>query len=340
MINLLEITEECKSMLGVIYFIRELIEIACFIIPIVLIVMLSIDIAKGVIAGDEKASKTIGIVSKRLIYAIVIFILPDTIFGAFNIVLDSQTDESYSCWKYAGEVSMKQLNIIVRDQEEALDKQLERMREEDAQAAREKLVASNNFKNTVLTAANKSNIASADGTYLGQTYHLTDAELRGIARLCQQEQGSAEGAAAEASLILNRFELHPNPDYPNLFGYVKNAGWWSHASSYLNNPTGLKQEILDAVKEVIVHGKRTLPLYVDEHDCIYCGNGRYDIISATNNGIQFDVDDRDQYKQDVTILENRYDSTYTFHSFPTEKSDPFGYTEEAMRKYKELQGES
>ena len=38
-------------------------------------------------------------------------------------------------------------------------------------------------------------------------YTLTDAQLRGIASLCQQEQGTAQGAAAEASLMANHMEL-------------------------------------------------------------------------------------------------------------------------------------
>ena len=41
----------------------------------------------------------------------------------------------------------------------------------------------------------------------------------------------------------------------------------------------INMEIVDAVKTVLVLGKRTLPLYVNEHDCIDCGSAGYDIIS-------------------------------------------------------------
>lgn len=330
MISFFEITKECEMILGVLYFFRELLKIVCFLIPIGLILMLSIDIAKGVITNDEKNNKVMSIVTKRLIYAVVIFLLPETIFGLFNTLLADQTDESYACWKYAGEASIEDVRDIMEAQEEALAKQIEETNEELAQKAKEKMAAMNYFKNSVLTLSSSSS-SSTDGTYMGQTYDLTDEELRGIANLCQHEQGSPEGAAAEASLMANRFELYGVP-YANLFKYVENAGWWANAKKHVNNPSEAREEIVDAVKEVLVLGKRTLPLYVDEHDCIYCGSYGYDIISAVNNGVSIDVNDRDKYISDVTILKNRYGATYTFYSFPTENSDPFGYTETAKNK--------
>lgn len=37
-------------------------------------------------------------------------------------------------------------------------------------------------------------------------YNLTETQLKKIARLCVQEQGSVEGAKAEASLMANLLE--------------------------------------------------------------------------------------------------------------------------------------
>ena len=156
-------------------------------------------------------------------------------------------------------------------------------------------------------------------TYKGTKYSLTALQLKKITRLCDQEQGSVAGCAAEASLMANLYELQGKRKYNSLYEYVRNGGWFYRAAYYMDNGSCTQKE-LDAVKDVLVNGNRTLPLYVDEHDCFS------DIKSATNNGKPIKITDRSAYKQNVTIIKNRYQSTYTFWSFPAPGSDPFGYT--------------
>jgi hypothetical protein len=79
--------------------------------------------------------------------------------------------------------------------------------------------------------------------------------------------------------------------------------------------------ILAGVKDVLVNGNRTLPLYVDEHDCLS------DITSISTGSVK----DRSAYKQGKTIVKNRYGSTWIFWCFPDSTSDPFGYTEAAYK---------
>lgn len=158
-----------------------------------------------------------------------------------------------------------------------------------------------------------------------KTYNLSDSELRGIARLCQQEQGSVVGAAAEASLMANRFELHGS-SYGSLYNYIKNSGWFAKASYWMSQTGSLQTSILDAVKSVLVEGRRTLPAYVDEHDCFS------DITSVTNNGSSISKTNRSAYIPHKTIIKNAMGSTYTFYCFPDSNSDPFGYTSETNRQ--------
>lgn len=100
--------------------------------------------------------------------------------------------------------------------------------------------------------------------------------------------------------------------------YVLHGGWFSARSTgSLDNDEHHK----DIVRQVLVNGKRTMPIYIDEHDCFS------DIPSATNNGTPITVSDRSAYVKDTTIIHNAYGSTYTFYSFPAEDSDPFGYHE-------------
>jgi hypothetical protein len=178
---------------------------------------------------------------------------------------------------------------------------------------------------------------------MGQKYSLTDAQLRGIAMVCQREQGSAKGAAAEASLIANRFELYGSSygtGGTGLYNYVAKSGWWGSAGSYMSNTSSLKSDVLAAVKEVLVLGKRTLALYVDEHDCIDCGSYGYDIYKIILNGTTItdksSLKNHSNYIKDSTVIYNRYGAIYTFYTFPTETSDPFGYTSTAKSKYNSL----
>ena len=109
-----------------------------------------------------------------------------------------------------------------------------------------------------------------------------------------------------------------------LYKYVRNSGWFAHAASHMDN-TNVESSILEAVRKVLVEGKRTLPGYVDEHDCFS------DISSATNDGVAIKKRVRSAYVQNKTICKNVYGSKYTFYCFPSSTSDPFGYTSESKR---------
>lgn len=205
------------------------------------------------------------------------------------------------------------------------------------------------------------------GTIIGQKYNdLTDAQLRAIARLCQQEQGTAVGAAAEASLMANHFELDLykggttkyGPGGNGLYNYVAYSGWFANSKNYMGivvDKTGekiqteeeaekmlseLRTDVYTAVYEVLILGKRTLPFYIDEHDCIKCWGGRFDIEKIIFNGTIITDEDgllnRDNYIEHSTKIYNRYGSEYTFYTFPTKTSDPFGYTSDAKKKYDSL----
>lgn len=160
------------------------------------------------------------------------------------------------------------------------------------------------------------------GTGSFTQYNLSDSQLNTLARICIREQGSAKGAAAEASLMANLFELAGGSfgsGADGLYNYVMTSGWFGIPGDH-NAPGSVNNEELTAVKAVLMQGYRTLPKYVNEHDCI----NPPDIIDPPAR--------REDFKQFQTVLHNIYGSTYTFYSFPTEDSDPFGYTSEANRQ--------
>lgn len=196
-------------------------------------------------------------------------------------------------------------------------------------------------RSTGESSGNSANVNTFGGGNFTK-YSLSDEQILEIASQCQAEQGSVEGAKAEASLMANRYELFGNKEkYPNLHIYVKTQGWWSNSESHMN-ARDARQEIVDAVKDVLVNGNRVFPIIIDQHDCIdcygRCENGnKGDICSLTNSDGHENKDmsyikNRNNYIQNETVILSRYKEHYTFYSFPTSSSDPFGYTQAALRK--------
>lgn len=171
-------------------------------------------------------------------------------------------------------------------------------------------------------------------------YDLTEDQLLQIASLCYVEQGTSIGAAAEASLMANRFELSKGTTgttATDLYNYIRNSSWWNNASGYMDQKNASKK-VVEKVKAVLVDGKRTLPGYVDEHDCIDCGSYGYDITKIVTGNTTITtatpkkLKSHSSYIKHKTVIYNKYGSVYTFYSFPTSFSDPFGYTSADNRR--------
>ena len=155
-------------------------------------------------------------------------------------------------------------------------------------------------------------------------YNLTDTQLKKIARLCYQEQGSVAGAKAEASLMANQLETSASRQRKygtgadGLYNWVRNGGWFARAAYWMDNGSA-SNAIIEGVRDVLINGNRTLPQFVDEHDCLS------DIKSISTGSVK----NKNDYISGKTIVKNRYGSTWTFWCFPASGSDPFGYTDAA-----------
>lgn len=175
-----------------------------------------------------------------------------------------------------------------------------------------------------------SNSTSASCNNPFEKYDLTEDQLNQIASLAYHEQGTAKGAAAEASLMANLFEIKGSKygkGAQGLYNYIRTSGWFAHSVDYMDSKDASK-EIVEAVKSVLVNGKRTLPGYIDEHDTIT------DIKWVKNDGKEISVSDKNSYKKNESKIMNVYGSKYTFYTFPDINSDPFGYTSEKIREEK------
>lgn len=176
------------------------------------------------------------------------------------------------------------------------------------------------------TTSITTSIPSSINTGTFPTYALNDAQIKGIANILEHEQPGLSGMLAEASLMANLTDIKGD-EYATVENLVAKAtgGWFAKGKERFNNPGNPSDDAIKAAKIVFLYGRRTLPRYVNEHDCFS------DISSVTTNGNKNSIKDRSGYVQHVTKINNTYGSSYTFYSFPNDKADPFGYTDEAMR---------
>lgn len=323
MLYILDIDQSCLNILSVLYFLKEVLKVAYIVIPIGLIVMLTVDFFKGVINFGETNSKIFSIIMRRIIYTMTIFIIPTTVFALFDIIGVASND-SEMCWTYAGEVSISEVKNVMKNNQEKIKKEID--------AARAEIISRINVKDktAIRNVVAGSEDTNADGTTLGKKYNLTEKELKSLAYVAYREQGSAKGAAAEATLMANRYELHRGK-HKSLVKYVRNSGWFAHSKDRIDHPKNVPGKVLSAVKDVLVNGNRTMPLYIDEHD--WFGDiAKLKTGSATitsSSGIK----KRSNYKKNKTKVYNKMSSVYTFYCFPTPTSDPFGYTAGGKSKY-------
>ena len=320
--------------LRIIYFVKVILNILRFAIPIILIIKLAFIFYQNMLHPDDK-NKILKEAFGKIVACLVIFFVPTMINLIVKLIENvmSTSIDYQSCYESATLENIKYLEDLELKQSLQEDQEKnqigQNLYEEMSNNQNEKV--KNNINN------NTNNSIDVDGTTLGQKYNLTESQLQDLAKICQREQGSVKGAAAEASLMANRYELlSSSSKYKNkgLYNYVLNCGWWAPANKGTYKSTNLKPEILNAVRNVLINGNRTLPLYIDEHDF------RGDITKIITNGktytLKKDFYDNNNYIQNQTVIYNEMGAIYTFYIFPTTSSDPFGYTSSAKQKYNSL----
>lgn len=92
----------CSTLEPVIKLIKAVLALVKFGIPIVLIVLGTIDLGKAVMASkDDEMKKAQGVLIKRVVYAVVIFLLVTIVELVMNLVsTNSDPDASnwFKCW--------------------------------------------------------------------------------------------------------------------------------------------------------------------------------------------------------------------------------------------------
>lgn len=90
-----------ENLLNVLALIRQAVKYLQILIPIGLILMGTIDMGKAVIAGDEKKIKEAQKpFVKRLISAVIVFLIPFIVNLSINVVAEGGNDWA-TCWEEA-----------------------------------------------------------------------------------------------------------------------------------------------------------------------------------------------------------------------------------------------
>lgn len=158
-------------------------------------------------------------------------------------------------------------------------------------------------------------------------YILTNKQVKGIANIVLHEQGTVAGWYAEASQIANRCDIKGDKYATGKrVEEVLKSGWYAHGKERFEAGTS-NATVTGIVKDVFCKGLRTLPRYIDEHDCIS------DVTSA-KNGLKSVKNTKSKWKQHQTVIHNRMGAKYIFYDFPGGYNtgvDPFGYTDKKLR---------
>lgn len=159
-------------------------------------------------------------------------------------------------------------------------------------------------------------------------YVLDEKQIRGIANIVLHEQGTIAGWYAEASQIANRTDLKGD-EYATGKRVVHTLtnGWY--AKGELRYLAGTRNEkVIRIVKNVFCKGIRTLPRYIDEHDCM-------SDIATVKNGTRSVKYDKSKWVRHQSVIHNKMGSTYIFYDFPGGYKtgvDPFGYINKDNRE--------
>ena len=122
--NILDVCNDL-SILGVILFIKNLLKIICVAVPILLLLFLTIDFTKATIESDsEKMNKVKAIAIKRIVYAIIVFLVPVIVNGVMSLLGDSTNFSS--CYDMANNDNVQSLaeaNKLEQDAKKAKTEQ-------------------------------------------------------------------------------------------------------------------------------------------------------------------------------------------------------------------------
>ncbi len=140
-----------SSMLNTILFIKNIMKIIFVVVPIVLALLFSIDLAKNVFAKDDKDNLKLGI--KRIVYSIVLMFVPLIVETFMGMISDYS--KVAKCYDIATEQKVKELQEKEEDEYEKKKEEARKAKEEQKQKVDEEKKAEEKARKEAEKGANK-----------------------------------------------------------------------------------------------------------------------------------------------------------------------------------------
>ena len=227
---------ETASFLATILFIKNLVKIASIIVPAILVLLLSMDLGKAVISGDEEGMKKAQkLAIKRVISALIVFFVPIIVDASFKLI-DSSGLLNLDCYTNATEEKVEEL--VAKEKEKASKNEEERKKAvENTKKNKEKLTKEQEssrqkaIKNAEKAAKTKKNVNSSSN---GAAVDTTNSSYKGKAKLSKTYSSfkvldTLEKKDFEKKIIVS---ITTNPFIAQSFTVVNNY----FVVSYVNRP--------------------------------------------------------------------------------------------------------
>lgn len=335
----LVINEFCNeyNVLAIILFIKKLLNIIFMLVPICLIVMLSIDLAKNVIAKNEDdMKKNINIFIKRILYCVAIFFVMPIVTFSISLLGNISTFSSTSfveCYNGATDEAVSILKEVEDEKEKQTEAEYEKEIAEYVESVKEETSNSNNNNST-----NNKNIVSYDGTiYVGDSRTVQMCNYLNIYNGSSFKSGSDELCIAKSGeglswlkntaekKILKILKANPKKNYNIIINLGVNNMYHNSNpySSYVKEYNSFNKKIGDS---------RLIVVSVTQTN--YKSNGTTSISNTTvknfNSKLKSNISSSINYCDAYGYLEK---SGYSWSS----KNDGLHYDKETYKKiYKKL----
>ncbi len=230
---------ESSTVLKVFYFIIQLIKIACTVIPIGLILMMSFDFFKSVIASEDgEMNKNTKLVFRRVLYCIIVFAIPTIVNLTVSILNSANVKLVYNtCISNATLDKIKDFETKEKQEKEEIDYTPDTPKDKDSNRT---INGSGNDNDSSKSSSDDDGGDDSSITSQGAQRILDFAEKR-YKRIEKSKRKwkhcSIEGGTYNVNCTTCcRFVSHVLKDA----GYLKNGGTLCHIGTS-SNPMGKKK---------------------------------------------------------------------------------------------------
>lgn len=230
-------TSACSSasVLATILFIKKIIKILSIIVPAILVLLISIDIGKAVIANsDEDIKKAQSIAIRRIIAGVVIFFIPIIVNASFKLL--DNTNANLTATKCYNNATDENVEKLAKEEQERSNKKRQEIKKAQEKANKDIEKRQQEAKKAQERAANKPPTTATSST---TCTNCTNAEkIATTAERLAWKEGTAEkywdGKNINAKKWSDLGAARPTQDFQDAMDkwFPDHFDWSSHKGHY------------------------------------------------------------------------------------------------------------